>query len=227
MTMTRRLGIGVSAWALLALAGCGSGGDSDEADGMPADLGEGDGSDVVTIGDSWMNLFVGGIEQSLEEISGRDYRNYAVPGTRVLNGQIPSQYDAAVVENDDIKTVVMTGGGNDILFSPCVDDECDDIVEEVADALEALLLQMGDDGVEDVIMIGYAYPDDAGKHASLDRSRAVAEEFCTPDTMPRCHFLDASTLDIALRDGIHPDDAGYDLLGDEVWQLLQEVGARR
>jgi lysophospholipase L1-like esterase len=50
---------------------------------------------------------------------------------------------------------------------------------------------------------------------------------CTTATKPRCHFLDSTMLDITLADGIHPNSAGYDLLGETVWQLMQAQGMRR
>ena len=50
---------------------------------------------------------------------------------------------------------------------------------------------------------------------------------CTDKRMPRCHFLDSTVLDLTLRDGIHPDDAGYDLIGQTVWKMMQDDGARR
>src|SRR5207248_1465446 len=101
--------------------GAGAGGSGGGSGGAPAemhmDLGKGDGSDVITIGDSWMNLIFTGIEPSLDSVSGQHYRHYAVPGTLVLNEQIPGQYESAKQANPAIKTVVMTGGGNDILTS--------------------------------------------------------------------------------------------------------------
>jgi hypothetical protein len=95
---------------------------------MHADLGKGDGSDVVLIGDSWMSNTLqlegtgGGISPALIKVSGQRYRNYAVQGVMLLSFStfgpaIPSQWDAAVRANSKIKTVVMTAGGNDIIQS--------------------------------------------------------------------------------------------------------------
>jgi lysophospholipase L1-like esterase len=191
------------------------------------DLGEGDGQDVITIGDSWMNLILTGIEQSLATASGRTYRNFAVPGTLVLNEQIPGMYESAKSADPDIKTVVMTGGGNDILSSPCTGDACAPIVDDVAARLTELQAEMAADGVQDVVIIGYTYPADMGKHASLDYSIMLSEMTCLPTNMPRCHFIDSTMLDITLSDGIHPNAAGYDLLGETVWALMQAEGMRR
>ncbi|HMI89985.1 MAG TPA: SGNH/GDSL hydrolase family protein [Polyangiales bacterium] len=222
---------GASGMSAAGMGGAGGMADGEAgAGGQPMahqDLGQGDGKDVITIGDSWMNLILTGIEQSLEAKSGRDYRNYAVPGTLVLNEQIPDQYDAAIAENPVVKTIVMTGGGNDILTSPCVDDECEPIVDDVVMRLNQLMMQAGEDGVEDIILIGYTYPADMGKHASLDYSIMLSKQTCTKDSKPRCHFLDSTKLAITLQDGIHPNPAGYDLIGETVWALMQAEGVRR
>ena len=213
----------------------GTGGADGEAGGGAAggpamthmDLGEGDGNDVITIGDSWMNLILTGIEQSLERASGRNYRNYAAPGTLVLNEQIPGQYETAKRADPDIKTIVMTGGGNDILTSPCTGDACQSIVDDVSERLNELMMEAAMDGVEDIVIIGYTYPADMGKHASLDYSIKISNMICTKMTKPRCHFLDSTMLDIMLQDGIHPNAAGYDLIGKTVWELMQAEGMRR
>jgi hypothetical protein len=203
------------------------GGGGDATAPMHEDLGMGDGKDVVTIGDSWMQLYVAGIEESLDKASGQTYRHYAVPGTLVLDEVIPNQYESAKMENPDIKTVVMTGGGNDILTTNCADEACNSIVDMVSDRLTMLMQEMGKDGVQDIVLIGYTYPDDTSKRESLDYSIMLNKMFCKPDSMPRCHSLDSTQLDITLRDGIHPDDAGYDLIGETVWQMMQDQGMRR
>ncbi len=219
----------------LPLAGCGSddpaSGPAGSAGGPGShvDLGQGDGQDVITIGDSYMSLILSGIQQSLEKTSGRDYRNYAVPGTLVLNEQIPNQYVAAVTADPDVKTVVMTGGGNDILSRQCP-GACEDIVDQISARLAELRTQMGEDGVEDVIIVSYGYPADQSRHASLDYSRGLLAQQCRKDVpAPRCHYIDpVEELAGKIRgDGIHPTDEGYDILGQMVWDLMQADGVRR
>jgi hypothetical protein len=58
-----------------------------------------------------------GIQDSLRKVSGQRYRVYGVGGTQLLNGQIPNQYSQAKRDYPNIKTVIMTGGGNDLLRS--------------------------------------------------------------------------------------------------------------
>jgi lysophospholipase L1-like esterase len=128
----------------------------------------------------------------------------------------------------------MTGGGNDILIGNifCTvawDDSCNDTVYEVADALTALREKMADAGIEDVIILSYDYIPNEVVKPGLTLSVMLSEEMCTPDAMPRCHFLNnLNTVSGMIRaDGIHPTAAGYDILGQRVWDMLQERGLRR
>jgi lysophospholipase L1-like esterase len=207
-------------------AAAGSGGSSAADSGD--DPGEGDGKDVITIGDSYMSLLVTGIQQSLEKISKRDYRNYAFPGTLVLNEQIPNQFTMALAEDADIKTVVMTGGGNDVLTGTCT-GSCEEIVDKVGVRLDTLYADMATAGVQDVILVSYGYPADESRHASLDYSRSLLPKRCSATGMPRCHFIDP-VEQLAGKigsDGIHPTAEGYDILGQLVWDLMQSAHVRR
>jgi hypothetical protein len=200
------------------------------------DKGMGDGSDVITIGDSYMNYGAnGGIEISLEDISGRDYRNYGVAGTMVLNDQIPNQYRAAINENPNVKTVVMTGGGNDILLGNvfCTiawSESCTQTVRDVADALAELRAEMAADGVEDVVLVGYGTPTDLpAAMPGLVLGRELSVAMCVPGAMPRCHWIDPAVELVGniSGDGIHPTQAGYDILGQLTWDLIQDRKLRR
>lgn len=209
-----------------------------------ADQGMGDGKDVITIGDSWMNLNnTVGIQQSLEKISKRDYRNFGVPGTKLLDEVIPKQYTMAKGQGP-VKTVVMTGGGNDVLqeiLLPCVDanfdndSKCKDQIDRVAARLQKLWAEMAADGVQDVFIIGYSNktaPLGLGTTAkSIAYSAMKIQPVCDSVPAPlRCTTLDTDKEVPTLKtrgDGIHPDDASYDALGTVVWKVMQEKGMRR
>jgi hypothetical protein len=230
------------------MAGGGAGGASGEGgmggaggdDMMWEDKGMGDGTDVITIGDSYMQFgsqATGlGIQWALESVSGRDYRNYGLSGTQVLTEAIPNQYNDAVAENPVIKTVIMTGGGNDILLgrldcSVIWDDaSCRPTIDMVQARFDQMRVQMAEDMVEDVIIVSYGYPDNAMLHHGLNYSRMLLPESCKTTDTPRCHYIDpVEELEgyISPADGIHPTKEGYDILGQMVWDLMQERGIRR
>jgi hypothetical protein len=255
-------GLSILAFALgMASVACG---DSDEpnanaqeatseAEAQDDDLGAGDGSDVVMIGDSWMSQLSAGsaIQGGVLKASGQPYRQYAIGGTTLLGGgasgllagffgedfeflTIPEQYQKAVDENANIETVIMTGGGNDILQnslqSDCEQesDACGTKVVEILDALSALWSDMAEDGVQDVIYILYATP--AGESVDFalpDGDSAVARCAAVPAPL-RCHIVE--TLDIVMGDipdGIHPSQAASDRIGQAVYELMLEKGMRR
>jgi len=196
-----------------------------------ADLGKGDGKDVVTIGDSWMSGALGGagIQAGLDR-QGTDYRHYAVTATTLLSGQIPGQYDNAKRANPKISTVIMTGGGNDVMFSAgsCSTPEaCAEFAGKITKALNTLWTKMADDGVQDVIYIQYA--DAAGSTPSDSRgaSKAVAE-ICYTGRIS-CHSVPTSDIisRADLADGIHPGSAGNTRIAKRVLELMAMRGIRR
>jgi len=198
------------------------------------DKGMGDGKDVVTIGDSYMNLDnIDGIQQSLERISGRDYRNYGAPATQVLDGVIPRQYTRAASEGP-IKTVVMTGGGNDILIGNILctvnwTSACNKTVDDVHAAIHEMRDEMLADGVEDVLIVMYGYATNATLRPGLEYSMELMPESCKTTDMPRCHYTDNRTelMGKIRADGIHPTREGYDIIAKKAWDLMQERGLRR
>ena len=205
------------------------------------DLGKGDGRDVITIGDSWMNntLLTGGaIEGALDRLTMQPYRHYAVQGVLLLQTSafgpaIPTQYTSAKRQNPNIKTVLMTGGGNDIIQNASVQsscnsggDACKQKLMEISEALNKLWTQMAEDGVQDVVLIRYS--DDAGSTDQKTRMMSnTPPAICTSGKI-RCHSI-ASTEAVMgdLQDGIHPTRAANDRLAKVIWDYLVMKGIRR
>ncbi|MEY4579434.1 MAG: hypothetical protein RL701_4137 [Pseudomonadota bacterium] len=196
------------------------------------DLGKGDGKDVVTIGDSWMAgpLNGAGIQAGLDRL-GTKYRHYAVTATTLLSGQIPGQYDDAKRANPKISTVIMTGGGNDVMFTAgaCSTPEaCDEFSLKIVAGLDKLWTQMADDGVKDVIYIQYS--DSAGSTPQENRggTERAAVPICTTGRI-YCHSI--PTTDIIARsdlaDGIHPGTAGNDRIAKRIAMTMEERKVRR
>jgi hypothetical protein len=218
------------------------GSDSGTADaattGEPrADLGKGDGKDVITIGDSWMLLLGTGIQESLVRTSGQPYRKYARPGTRLLDGVIPGQYASAKRADPDIKTVVMTGGGNDIIMNSTLKSDCmqggtmcDAQVEKIRTALNDMWKQMSADGVQDVIHVMYSSSAGSGVKNRDAHNMRMAEVCAAVPAPLRCHLLNTDMLigpSDMRSDGIHPTDSGYDKIGKAVFALMEMKGMRR
>lgn len=209
----------------------------DPTAGPPTDLGEGDGSDVVTVGDSWMARDA--IEGSLDTVTGRTYRHHAVPTVRLLAAtpppSIPSQWDAAVRQDANIKTVIMTGGGNDILESSSLITDCErggsrcaDRLAEIVDALSALWAEMAAAGVEDVVYVAYANDASSAGQSLADTERNGIAAACAAAAL-RCHIQPTTDLVRGqyLSDGVHPVKAGYVRIAEAVYDLMTRRGMRR
>lgn len=197
------------------------------------DLGKGDGSDVIAIGDSWMNLGATGIQQSLVRLSMQDYRTYGVPGVRLLDEVIPNQYASAKRMNPDIKTVVMTGGGNDILLTGAGADRSTAgpgtmmQIDKIADRLVQLWDEMGADGVKDIVYIEYSRGGQS--EAAVNYATEKIKPLCEAAEPARCHWIDADDflMKMLSLDGIHPTGDGCDKIATGVIALMEKEGMRR
>ena len=203
------------------------------------DLGVGNGKDVVMIGDSWMagalgfisGAYIGGIAAAIKN-KGKNYPNYSISATQLLNGAIPRQYTQAKRANKDIKTVIMTGGGNDVLIGgkPCNTPEtCAQTGAKIAGALNELWTQMAHDGVKDIVYIQYAASAGSSPASAREGGGTPAVPICTTGKIV-CHSI--PTTDIIPRsrlgtDGIHPDATGNRLIAERVLKTMGERKVRR
>ncbi|HTB76089.1 MAG TPA: hypothetical protein VK762_22725 [Polyangiaceae bacterium] len=230
----------------------GGGDDSTTAteSGAPAmshpDLGKGDGSDVILLGDSWMSNTLqiegtgGGIAPALQQVSMQPYRNYAVQGVMMLMADsfgpaIPTQYPQAKAANPDIKTVVMTGGGNDIIQNSTLQADCQMggamckmTLDEIGDALNTLWTQMATDGVQDIVYVNYSA--DVGTVApSLRGDGGVPTPAICMTGKVRCWEYDSTeaVMKQIAADGIHPLAAANTRMATEIYALMTNEGMRR
>ncbi|HLK35727.1 MAG TPA: SGNH/GDSL hydrolase family protein [Polyangiaceae bacterium] len=216
------------------------------APAMHADLGKGNGSDVVLLGDSWMSNTLqvegtgGGIAPALQQVSAQPYRNYAVQGVMMLQADtfgpaIPTQWPQAVMANPNIKTVVMTGGGNDIIQNASLQTDCQQggmmcamVMEQIAQAFNTLWTQMADAGVQDVVYVMYA-KNVGATAASLRPDGGLGPyPICTSGKI-RCHTVDttAAVNGQIAGDGIHPLAAANQRVAMQIYNLMVSEGMRR
>jgi lysophospholipase L1-like esterase len=196
---------------------------------MRMDEGKGDGSDVITIGDSWMDYILGGrgIEGALDR-AGTNYRHYGLSATTLLSGQIPRQYTQAKGANPKILTVIMTGGGNDIMFSGGCNtaEACERSVAMIQAALDTLWTEMAADGVKDVIYIQYSA--DAGTSPQDTRPKDTKPVPICLTGKIHCHSLATTDLVMGqLLDGIHPTSGANDRIAKALLELMEARKMRR
>jgi len=181
-------------------------------------------SQVVVLGDSYLNWITHTFPDDFKTEFGGEYRMYAVGGASMasggISGFIPDQLTQAVADDDDIIAAVMTGGGNDILIADavmypeadtCKDRTdsttvkvCQDVVKAAIDTAGKMMKTAAAAGIKDVIYIYYPHIPAGGfggmnPNVLLDYSLPMARDLCTraeADTSGqlRCHFLDLQPI---------------------------------
>lgn len=229
--------------AAAALAGCGGPGSL----ASNARVSDADNDQVVVIGDSIFALS-GKLQDILEASAGETFRRYTLSGAELDGGSIATsivdQYAIARNDNPDIDTILMDGGGNDILIPAILldpyncktqwyqfgrlSDRCKAFIDDVYVEAVNLLNQMHADDVGDVVFLGYYYTKNAlllldSMEEAIDYGDLRLSQACDFSAVP-CTFVDPRAVindgDIIL-DGIHPNSGGSQKLADLVWPVLE------
>lgn len=204
-----------------------------------------DRNDVVSLGDSIFDLS-GDIQANLEAQAGLTFRNYTQSGAELSGGliarSVEGQYADAKSTNSNIDIAVMNGGGNDILIPAMILDpygcrthwwrwnisrSCRNLVNDTYVKAVNLLNKMDNEGVEDIIYLGY-YELPRG-NANLESAVAYGDDrlkdACDNSTA-NCTFLDPRGMVPAnhvLSDNIHPTAEGSKTLSDLIWPVLTNL----
>lgn len=204
-----------------------------------------DRNDVVTLGDSIFDLS-GDIQRNLEAYAGQTFRNYTQSGAELKGGSfatsVVNQYAAAKATDSNIQTLVMNGGGNDILipamtldiygcrtrwYRKNISSSCVNLINNVYVDAVNMLNGMDTDGVQNVIYLGY-YELPRG-NANLLKAVNYGDQrlgdACN-NTTANCTFLDPRGMVPAnhvLDDDIHPTAEGSLTLANLIWPHLQSV----
>jgi hypothetical protein len=150
---------------------------------------------------------------------------------------VPTQWDDAKRDNPKIQTVVMTGGGNDViqgsstLQASCKmgTDECKQKLLKIGMALDTLWTKMAEDGVKDVVYIRYT--DNTGTLSpELQGDKGFPPPTACTSGKIRCHSVlttDIVAANDLAADGIHPLASANDRIAKRIYELLEKEGIRR
>jgi hypothetical protein len=204
---------------------------------------------IVNLGDSIFALS-GGISDYLHSYAGKTFRRYATSGAELNGGiiepSVASQYARAKADYRTIDTIIMDGGGNDILipatmyFDPynCKKDwwesglssKCKSFINDIYVEAVNMMNQMGREGVKNIIFQGYYHVkfgvigttalNPAVDYGDTKLKLAVQNATLVPYRV----FIDPrssiSNSDIII-DGIHPADSGSKKLAGLIWNKLK------
>ncbi|MCU0599877.1 MAG: hypothetical protein MUE70_11555 [Desulfobacterales bacterium] len=208
---------------------------------------------VVNIGDSIFAL--SGDESSIlhAKAGGKTFRRYATSGAEIQGGDwiapsVYNQFKTAKSDNSNVHTVLMDGGGNDILIPAtaldpynCKKDwwesslstSCKNLINDVYVETVNTLNYMKSQGVKHVVYQGYYHVkfgligsttlNPAVDYGNTKLSQAVAN--CTFAAADKA-YLDPRNIgftnsDIII-DGIHPTYSGSQKLANMVWPKLSQ-----
>lgn len=209
-----------------------------------------DNNQVVNIGDSIFALS-GEINDFLHAYAGQTFRRYAVSGAELSGGVLApslySQYATAKSQNPNIDTIIMDGGGNDILlpaiaFDPydCktqwyewgrLSSSCKNFIDDIYVDAVNLLNNMHADGVDNVIYLGYYYTKDTfllqldSLEEAVDYGDMRLAQACQYSAV-NCTFVDPRWVinDSDIKsDAIHPTTSGSQKIAGLIWPVLQNM----
>ena len=214
-----------------------------------ARVADADNDQVIAIGDSIFALS-GKVQDELEAKAGETFRRYTVSGSELSDGSVGTsvedQYQRAKTDNAAIDTILMNGGGNDILIPSILFDphncktqwydfgklssKCKRFIDDVyVDAVD-LLNQMDADGVDNVLYLGYFYTKNGilllkSMKEAVDYGDMRLNQACDFSTVD-CQFIDPRSSisnNHIIFDGIHPNEEGSRILANLVWPKLQPL----
>lgn len=190
-------------------------------------------SEVVMLGDSYLDPSFGNVGPTLMTLANAMYRPYYLGGASMNGGSgqfnIPYQFDSmAVPANADIKVVIMDGGGNDILLNnrQCLstpvmgDTSCHMVIATVEAEAQKLLAHAASKGVKHVVYFFYPHIDTttiySGPDANdwLDYAYPLAAQTCCGSGAPTsgadlsCHGSPVPGVDCTFVD-TRPEFVGH------------------
>ena len=188
--------------------------------------------DTLILGDSIFALS-GDIHEYLEADLDENINTSARSGCQLTGGNIlcssrysvERQYERA--SKRGIRTVIFNGGGNDIQLNSCRPSlsACMPLLNELEDRIAALVQQMRNDGIEEIVFLGY-YNAVGGalelrdiNNYSMNYKAAAYPGMGVKFVDVRAAFAGNESRYIT-SDGIHPTAAGSRVLADQILQVL-------
>lgn len=212
-------------------------------------------SQVMVIGDSYINWITHTFPQDMAKEAGQTWRMEAIGAYSMGSGGagfIPDQYKSSIARDPDCHTILMDGGGNDLLVAdPSLDftgqckteqapmlKQCQTIIDKALAAADALLLKASTDGIRDVVYFFYPHvPKNTllggpNPNAMLDHALPQVRKFCEgveakTKGKTRCTFVDMVPVfeghdDWFVPGDIHENSMGSAAMAKELWKVMKD-----
>jgi len=172
----------------------------------------------------------GAIAEEFQRISNHSVISHAVNGA--VMSDIRDQYHGNKHEN--ITTVIMDGGGNDVLQRSALDcltinSRCIEAVDNALGVMEQTLEEMAEDGLRTVVWVGYYRPIfiARGLRGAVDYAVPFMKDVCEKASI-ECIMIDPREVFkdrwLVTYDGIHPTRKGSRLLAEMIWETFKDHG---
>jgi lysophospholipase L1-like esterase len=211
-------------------------------------------SQLVVVGDSYINWISHTFPEDIKKESGQTWRMEAVGGYSMGSGgigSIPQEFYDSIAKDPDAHTVLMDGGGNDVLvpdfsnafFYECTNKgaaalpQCQKIVTKAIEVAGELRDKAAAAGIRNVVYFFYPHvPANTvlsgdGPAEILDYALPKVRAFC--ENMERdtggktqCTFIDMIPVfkghDDWFNEDIHPNAKGSAAMAKEIWRVMSE-----
>jgi hypothetical protein len=209
---------------------------------------------VMVIGDSYINWISHTFPDQLIKETGQKWRMEAIGAYSMGSGGIgfiPDQYRQSIKKDPDCHTILMDGGGNDLLvadpnidpFQDCKTDkaptlpQCKKIIDTALAAADKLLGEASAGGIRDVVYFFYPHVPKgtllggSNPNAMLDYALPMVRDFCNgieakTSGKTRCHFIDMVPVfeghdEWFIPGDIHPSSDGSGPMVKKVWEVMK------
>ncbi|MDB4975933.1 MAG: hypothetical protein JWN48_4274 [Myxococcaceae bacterium] len=212
-------------------------------------------SQVMVVGDSYINWVTHTFPQDMANEAKQTWRMEAIGAYSMGSGGvglIGTQYDGSIMRDPDCHTILMDGGGNDVLVADSAIDpnrdcltaksatlpQCQTIIDKALAAADALLVKASAAGIRDVVYFFYPHVPEgtllggASPNTILDFALPQIRKFCDgveaeTKGKTRCTFVDMVPVfkghdDWFFPGDIHETSAGSAAMAKEIWKVMKD-----
>ena len=210
---------------------------------------------VMVIGDSYINWITHTFPQDMAAEAKQTWRMEAVGGYSMGSGGvglIPTEFDDSIKNDPDCHTILMDGGGNDVLVADSSLDpnrdcltaksttlpQCQMIIDKALAAADALLKKASAAGIRDVVYFFYPHVPEGtalggdSPNTILDHALPQIRAFCEgieaeTSGKTRCTFIDMVPVfdghpDWFFSGDIHETSDGSKAMAKQIWKVMTD-----